>query len=66
MHICVCCQQYRVEEVVLDWLDGRGERMFLRLLYRGYKIDDYGDVDDLRGELDARGILMWPGDDGCE
>lgn len=67
MLICSCCQEYRVEEVLLDRLDGNGTRRWYRLLHRGYKIDDYVTLDELAAVLDERGILMWPSDDdGCE
>lgn len=66
MLTCSCCQEYRVEEVLLDRLDGAGQRRYYRLLRLGYKIEDYAGIDELAVELDARGILMWPSDDGCE
>lgn len=65
MLICSCCQEYRVEEVLLDPLDGGGPRRWFRLLHLNYKIDDFASLDELAAELDARGVLMWP-DDGCE
>lgn len=63
--ICACCQEYRVEEVHLDRLDGAGARRSFRLLRLGYKINDYVSLDELAVELDARGVLMWP-EPGCE
>lgn len=67
MIVCHCCRQYRIEEILLDRLDGAGERRWFRLLHLGYKIGDYRSLDELAEVLDSRGILMWPAEeDGCE
>lgn len=63
---CSCCGTYTVEEIALDLMRGAGPRRIYRLKQDGYVFAEAPDLDALAVEIDARGILMWPEDDGCE
>lgn len=70
MLTCVCCGQYRIEQVLLDRLRGAGPRLRYRLVRTvpgvgRYVIAETATLDELVPELDRRSILIEPAD-GCE
>lgn len=67
MHVvtCVCCQQYRLERIVLDDGRGAGKREWFRLrVYRPligdwFPLNTYLSLDEAAVALEARGVRMW-------
>lgn len=73
MLTCVCCGQWRLEEVLLDRQRGAGVQRFYRLWRTRPELGDwmpvttFHTIDEVADGLEARGIdMLIEPDDGCE